>query len=894
VKLSGEQELGLARLRHSAPGRVDLRVRREALTPRMLRGRQLQRAAGAGAERSRRTARAFLATNRELLRIDDPDGELVLRKEQRDELGRTHLRFQQRYRGLRVWPAELIVHLDPAGNVDLMNGAYVETPRSVPTRASLSAADSVELARKQVPDGESAPTSTPELFLYAPGDTQTRLAWDVLVEASFTSHWRVVIDARSGVSLMAYNTVMSENVSGSGRDLGNQTQAFNVWQEGGTHFLVDTSRPMYDPTSDPPQPNVTRGAIIITDAANQPPTDDVKQIPELGFVTSDNPSSGWLADGVSAMTNLGHVYEYFRTVHDRNSLDGSGGSLLAAVRIGANFQNAFYMSEQNLMAFGDGEPYAAALDVVAHELSHGVTFHSANLVYKDEPGALNESFSDVFGESVEAQVRGSADWLIGSAPLSTPLRNMQNPGSIVIPGLNVPYPAKYSDYIQTSQDNGGVHLNSSIPNVAFYQLAEGLPNAVGIAKAEKIFYRGLTVHLSANSQFIDARLACVQAAEELYSAGSAEAQATAAAFDSVEIFDGAASEEPTEFPSVDGPDATLFLRSFFDFDTFEYYDLLARQEPPVDDPLGGVLSFFDARTTRPSVTGDGSLAAYVDAWDDLCLIVTDGSTQMPSCLGFNGLISSVAMSPDGNRYGFVLLDVFGDPDNVITVIDLRLPEGQGTFVYELLAPAFDGQSVASVRFADAMDFSSDGRLLIYDALNQIQFLGGGVVDIWSLYALDTETGATFTIVPPIEGLDIGFPALSQTSDNFVTFEVQDQDTGESYVYAGNLDTGDFNQVGYNASGFAAPSFTGDDSGIVYSWFDGCTTETCYALVHQSLQTDRITAAGDATFWIDDAYFGVVYRRGTFVPEPGAPLQQLAAFTLVWQLWRRRRSKRSPC
>jgi Zn-dependent metalloprotease len=290
--------------------------------------------------------------------------------------------------------------------------------------------------------------------------------------------------------------------------------------------------------------------------------------------------------------------------------------MLAVIRIGQNYQNAFWNGM--FMAFGDGLPFAGALDVVAHELTHGVTQFSANLIYEDEPGALNEAFSDIFGESVEARTRGTNDWLIGS-DLGVIVRDMRNPSSVQT-GLGFAYPARYSEFVHIAEDNGGVHINSSIINHAYYLLADGLNGAIGIRDAERIFYRALTVHLNADAHFIDARLACVQSAEELFGAGSPQALRTGEAFDAVEVFDGQATPVPAPRAPAGEVDATLFVTR----DAARGGFVLGRREEALGDGADGALLTNTLITpTRPSVTADGTLVAYVSAAHDLCLIAPD-------------------------------------------------------------------------------------------------------------------------------------------------------------------------------------------------------------------------------------------------------------------------------
>ena len=875
----------LARGRARGGGALEVELDPRGRTPRLLRGRlHAAGAIGPGRTRAERTARAFLREQRALLRLADPDRELELAREERDELGRTHLRFRQRHRDVPVAPAELLVHLDPSGAVDAVNGSWEPTP-ALDVEPGIPAEAAVAQARAAIEGAQGAEIPPPELVVWADGDRPARLAWSVFVPVSLARQWRVVIDATTGALLTSWNTAMDAGVPGSGTDLFGTQRPLHVWAEGGTHFLVDTSKPMFDPTSDPPNIDTSRGAISIVDALNQPPTNDPQTLPPLFHVTSASANGPWLADGVSALFNFSAVYDYYLAVHGRDSLDGRGGGILAIVRLGQNFQNAFFLSEQNLMAFGDARPYAAALDVVGHELTHGVTFHSANLIYRDEPGALNESMSDVFGEMVEAHVLGAPDWLVGSV-LAPPLRNMANPGALSVFGA--PYPSHYAQYRDLgTTDNGGVHVNSSIINHAFYQLAAGLSGSgIGTDAAARIFYRALTVYLTANARFVDARLACLQAAADLFGPGSNAQQRVAQAFDAVGIFGSTPTPPPAPFPGTQGEDATLFLRYHADQDAYFLY----RREPALDGATPFWLSFFDVGARRPAVTGDGSLAWFVDSIDDLCVIATDGSQFAEECAGFAGEVASVAVSPSGLVYGFVLRDpLSGERLNEITLIDLSV-EPPDTRTYRLDAPATvpgpDGSlAIATVQFADALDITADDALVVYDALNRLQLAGGRQVEVWSIYALERATGAIHPIVPPRPGVDVGYPALAQRSDAFLVFDVYDLAAGVGSVVAANLDTGALATIATGIDGFSVPGYNGDDTKIVYA--NAANTPTGFTLVVQAV-TNRMTPQGLPQGWQADADFGVVYRRGPFVPEPGAAAGGAAAALALAALARRRR------
>ncbi|MGE0820676.1 MAG: M4 family metallopeptidase [Candidatus Binatia bacterium] len=855
ASMTPEQVQAFAALEQQAQAEVEVRLRPTTGTPMQISGAMLHPAVPGGIPgptRDEKTARTFLRTYCHLLQLDSPDHELTLTQHNVDSLGRCHLRFAQQYRNLPVWPAEVLVHLDTKGNVDLFEGAFVPTPRKILTDPVVSANTAVATARTIVPQGALATASAPELIIYAPLESRSRLAWKMELSVSETSRWLVIIDAVSGTKLTAYNQVMDANVAGSGIDVFGSTRPLNVFQEGSTFFMVDTSKPMFDPTSDPPDLDKTRGGIVVLDAQNKEP-DPLGRI-SVSQVTSNSATSGWLPDAVSASFSLSQTYDYYLERHSRNSLDGQGGTMIAIVRLGTNFNNAAWNGQ--MMLFGDALPFTGATDVVAHELTHGVTQYSANLVYLNQSGALNEAFSDIFGEATEARTFGGPDWLVG-ASLGQPLRNLTNPGAIEIcPGCGG-YPSTMSEFIVTAQDNGGVHINSTIIGRAFYLLAEGLNGALGIRDAERIFYRALTTHLVRNSQFIDARLACIQAATELFGAGSPQVNKTTEAFSTVGISDAPPTPEPPTIPAVNGPDATLFLRR----DAGGAF--LARREEGRGDPSTGVrLSSTSAKATRPAVSGDGTIAVFVNAASDLCFLGTDG-TSGEICLGFPGTIGSASISRDGQLFGLVLLNASGTRDNRLSIIDLGADK-VSTFL--LTSPAVDGVSANSVQFADSMDFTADQQFLLYDAFNQVTLVDGTSFGVWSIYALDLATGTTQTIVPPTRGVDIAFPFLGHTSDDLLTFDSLDQNSQQSTVFACKLSTGDCVAVATVNGDFGAPSYSGDDNAIIYSQVDTSTT-TRFSLMRQPLAGDRITPSGSPSLWLSNADFNVIYRRATTTPPP---------------------------
>ena len=871
---SEARQKAISQLEASTGSKVKVTFRRNG-TPSEIKGPVLHRefsgAVSAPAERPAETARNFLRANRELLVSDDPDKEWSLRRSERDDLGRQHLRFRQEYKGLPVWPCELIVHLDKDGNMDLMDGAFISTPRGLGTKPSVPAEQAVQRARSEVARGLPSGNTEAELIIYGPLDAPARLAWKFDLSAGLSDAWRCVVDALDGSVLAAFSLVNEGAVTGSGVDGLGLTRTLHLWQQAAPFYMVDTSKTMYDGTSTPPNPDTTRGAIFIWDSQNQPPTNNPSTLGNPFLSASTSATSGWVPDAVGAAYGLSETYDYYFSRHGRNSLNGVGGSITAFVRVGINFRNAFWTDQLKVMIFGDTLPNG--LDVCAHELTHGVIFSIGDggiLNYHDQPGSLNESFADIFGENVEARSQGTNDWLMGKDTILGALRNMANPGSLSFNGN--PYPAKMSQYYpfpnDSAHDHGGVHENSSIFNHCYYLLAGGLNGAIGITNAEKIFYRAMTLHLSKESQFIDARHACIASAEEIFGANSPQALKTAQAFDAVEIVDAPSTPPPSPVPTVPAADSTLFLR----WDPFANgflgaYELFRRETAKGDLSSGNMIDTLKyLAQEKPAVSGDGSFVFYVTADNDYGAVNTDGTS--PALGGFPGTAHSLAMTPDAQRFAFVLLDASGQPTNMITIFDLVNSTSKSIKLYGIDS---EGNKLDIVKYADVLDFTTDGRTLIYDAYSETRTANSNILSGWTIYTLDLATTNITALINLNAGFDSGNPSLGKTKNNLLTFEVVNKQTGISTVLAADLFTGSMGVVGRpGVSGaFAKPDYTGDDRAIVYSQYDFFTS-TLYDLVAQPLAADGVTTNGAPLFWLSDADVVAMYRRGTFVASNALP------------------------
>jgi Zn-dependent metalloprotease len=245
------------------------------------------------------------------------------------------------------------------------------------------------------------------------------------------------------------------------------------------------------------------------------------------------------------------TYEFYQTVFGRNSVDGQGLELVSSVHYGTDFDNAFWNGSQMVYGDGSGQLFVVGgltkdIDVIAHELTHGVTQYTANLSYHTQSGALNESMSDVFGSLVKQYTLGQsadqADWLIGAGILGaalngTALRSMAAPGTAYD---GDPQPATMDAYVNLPDDdnprndNGGVHINSGIPNHAFYLVATALGGNAWEA-AGQIWYDTLTTGLQPDTDFAAAAQATMAAAAARFGDGSTERQAVEDAWRQVKV-----------------------------------------------------------------------------------------------------------------------------------------------------------------------------------------------------------------------------------------------------------------------------------------------------------------------------------------------------------------------
>ncbi|GDY21582.1 hypothetical protein LBMAG56_29290 [Verrucomicrobiota bacterium] len=860
--LSG-QVATLQRLQATSGGTLQAYLRPESHVPVQLKGHPLAEpdpALVGQPNGDELMAKRFLQANRDVFLLTQPDDELRLNHRETDKLGRTVLRFSQFYRGLEVWPGEIGVQSDATGAIDLVHTTTVPTPQGLDMTPRVTAEQATHRARASVPGGMSGATTDPKLLIYAPLDQAAKLAWKLELSIGLSQHWQVVVDAQHGTNLMAVNMCMCVNVAGSGVDLLGVSRPLNVDLSDGKYYMIDRSKPMF--TASP-----LNGFIMILDARGATKEQIIvsNRLVNRYLVTNTSPSGWTNADAVSAAFNFSEAYDYFMATHSRNSFDGKGSSIIATVRIGGK-GNAFWHPgfRQMFFHFMD-DRYAASLDVIGHELTHGVANSVGTkgvLEYTGQSGALNESFADIFGEMIESRSNGgSPDWLLGTV-LNRIVRNLSNPPAILRVD-RITYPKKMSEFVPLplteAGDGGGVHINSSIINRAYYLIAAGLGGGIGISDSEQIFYRTLTTKCLPQSQFIDARVGAIASAEDLFGVGSRQAVKVAEGFDAIELYAAPVSvpHSPTNLPAVFAPESTLWL--YYDSSTFDYS--LGRYEAALGDTASGARLATLAKVTRPSVTGGGTRVAFVTKSNSLALLnITNG----PPTYTASGLVQAQAFSPNASYAAISLLSSNGVPTSQLAIFDLVR---SNTLIVDLKTPVFDDDPISNISYSGSMTFSPDERTLVFGALSEGTEPDGSSFRAWGLYTLDMTSYEIHTLMPPLAGLDMGNPAFSRTSSRFVVFDALLQTN--SYIFVSDLATGFTGIVGTAFGRVGHPSFTGDDNAILYADADN-SVPSGVSVYRQPLTADKLAPSGSRGRWVSNSPVAITYRRGTYVATNNPP------------------------
>jgi Zn-dependent metalloprotease len=592
-------------------------------------------------------ARGFLSKYGQLFGLTDPANELNLMRERSLKDGRAFVRFQQHYQGIPILAGELIVQTNVNRNIISANGEILpELELDTTPHIQADAARQTALTQVAKNYGLSVNdlTSTePELWIYdpallgGPGRRLSTLVWRIEVTSLELRPIRelVLVDAQRGFVTLHFNQ-------------------------------VDTAKNR-----------------VVHDNNNNP----ALGLPGNGPIRSEGQGPSGITDVNRAYDYAGHTYDFYLNEHGRDSLNDAGMTLLSTTRyceVGSPcpYPNAFWNGTQ--MAYGQG--FANADDVVGHELTHGVTEFSSSLFYFYQSGAINESFSDVWGEFIDQTNGAGTDtaavkWLMGeNVPGFGAIRNMKDP-----PAFNDPDRMLSTNYYCDEDDNGGVHFNSGVNNKAVYLLTDGATfngqtvTGLGITKVADLYYEVQTNLLTSGSNYKDLYNALIQAGINLgYSTA-----------DQQEILDALNAVQMNQRPCSDPPEASIcptgLSPNHLFFDNFEagfsnwltsgsaiwspgnFYASsgVNHLDAINDDQITDGRVFMAAGVTLPAnaylhfkhdwgfedstlLTYDGGVVEYStnggSTWNDAGSLFTDN--------GYNGTINSCCGNPLSGRSAF--------------------------------------------------------------------------------------------------------------------------------------------------------------------------------------------------------------------------------------------------
>ncbi|MEE1938702.1 M4 family metallopeptidase [Streptomyces sp. TRM 70361] len=453
--------------------------------------------------------------------------ELKVRDIVKNADGTVHTRYERTYAGLPVIGGDLVVEESPEGEVR-------EVTRATPAKLSLPSTEAPEKHRPKTAGADGG--TAPRKIVWAADGTPV-LAWERVVDGvqkdGTPSELHIVTDARTGEKLAEYQGVHT----GTGESMYSGRIPLTTGSADGRYTLQDGER----------------GGHLTYDLAGKT-TGTGSLFTDDDDLWGDGSPYDSQTAAVDAHHGAAQTWDYYKQVHGRDGVRGDGTAPYSRVHYGVNYVNAFWSDDCFCMTYGDGAGDTrplTSLDVAAHEMTHGLTSHSAGLLYRGESGGLNEATSDIFAAAVEFRAKNPqdpGDYLLGEKVDifgdGSPLRHMDRPSK----------DGRSRDYWSPSLADEDVHFSSGVANHFFYLLSEGSGaktingvaydsptydgkpvTGVGIEAAERIWFKALTEKMTSTTDYADARAATLSAAADLFGAGSEQYEAVAHAWGAVNV-----------------------------------------------------------------------------------------------------------------------------------------------------------------------------------------------------------------------------------------------------------------------------------------------------------------------------------------------------------------------
>lgn len=524
--MSKQQEAFIRKFKAIDPlSKVQWDHRREA--PELVTGRLSERFFGAGVENLEQAAREFLDEHRALFGIVDTEKDLSLIGKNQDQVGNTSVAMQQLHHDIPIHGATARVQFGADRSVNRVASKFQQGV-DVDTTPSIDADKAKMRAIADAGSGSVDPSTPPKLRIVKVNESW-HLAWVLRIVGpqdgppAITLYY---ISAKNGDVLQKYNDLKSfPDMTGQGTGFYSGSGTINTFQDGTVYKLIDNTR-------------VASGgpSIRVCDCNgtwSNPSDSNVSQDSDNNWnATTTTPRKDHQGPEVDALRYLGQVVDYFRNTHSWNSYDNAGATVYAAVHYGTNVNNGYWNGIGILLGDGDGSllNYTTTNDFIAHEFTHAVTEHTANLDYINQAGGLNESFSDIFAIMVDRDDFDIFEDCTTPGTAGDAGRTMDDPSSSrAYAAWRQPnHVVKAFDTMNTGYFDGqDPHFSSGFVNFAAYLMVHGgthpnsgvSVNPIGHEKSEKIFFHALSfgLHANNNATFTECREACLNAVNLLYS-----------------------------------------------------------------------------------------------------------------------------------------------------------------------------------------------------------------------------------------------------------------------------------------------------------------------------------------------------------------------------------------
>ena len=777
-----------------------------------------------------KSATKFLEENKLLFGIESAASDLKALDVNKDNTGDTYVKYQQVIKGIKVNNSSIKVHFDKDGVIVSVNGK-LEKNKTITTigNKTVSEKDAVEIAKKQYTYKSLRNTPKTEKLIVKKDNKNYEV---FKVNISYTeptiANYDVFVEAHSGEIIQTENNIRFDGAAtGSGTDVNGHVKNLNL-------YLAGTSYQMRDVTKSGVTSNINTYSLnhgtyygygtLVSNNTNS-------------FTTEDHKAS------VSAHYNAGKVLDFYKGLFDRNSLDNNGMAVESYTHYDYYYNNAFWDGYEMVYGDGDGSTFtylSGDLDVVGHEMTHGVISNTADLQYHNQPGALNESMADVFGvlistydkynvASGQSWTFNAADWVVGD-DIYTPniqgdaLRSLSNP-------TLYDQPDNMSDYQNYSDDYygdwGGVHTNSGIVNKAAYLMAK----SIGMEKTAKIYYGALINYMSAYTNFEDAKNCLVQSATDLYGGSSAEVTAINSVFNSVGVGQPTVEDpyEPNDtiqaaYPINLGTTYQSYISTTTDLD---FYKLNVSTTGNINITLSDLPSDYDLNLYN----SNGDNVAWGQNYGTASESINFNVTQTGN---YYIRVNSYSGSSTTQKYS---LRVLGESTVPVTGVSLdkttaNLKVGEGTTLVETVNPTdATNKSVTWV--------SSDALVATVDSVGNVTGVGEGTTTIAVITAEGGYTDSCYVTVTqvvddpyePNDTIETAYPINSGTVyQSYITahtdvdyYKLNISSTGNTNIILSNLasdyDLLLFDSIG-NLVGASVNSGTEEDIINLYGYETG--------------------------------------------------------------------------